>query len=131
MPDTEPTRPSTGLQGTWSGEVRFTSGPLAGNIHDESWLFADDAILVHLRSRRGVGEWKSEGGRVSFAFYEVLVDDVGRPTGVVHITAAGTLGQDQNTFEVIGRGDVYGLGGELIATNHTTAHAWRSDRPVP
>jgi hypothetical protein len=130
MRDAELTRPSTDLQGTWSGAVRFTSGPLAGEIHQESWLFADDAILVHLRSRRGVGEWKSEGEHVSFAFYEVLVDDAGKPNGVVHITATGTLGQDGNTFEAIGRGDVYGLGGELIATNHTAAHAWRADRPV-
>lgn len=130
MTDAEPTPQSTHLQGTWSGEVRFTSGPLAGEIHPESWLFADDSILVHLRSHRGIGEWKSEGECLSFAFYEVLVNDAGKPTGVVHITATGTLGQDQDTFEVIGRGDLYGLGGELIATNHTAAHAWRSDRPV-
>jgi hypothetical protein len=130
MPDIQPSRPSISLQGTWSGEVRFTCGPLAGSVHDESWLFADDAILVHLRSRRGVGEWKSEGERVSFAFYEVLVDDAGKPSAVVHITATGRLGQDGDTFEAIGRGDVYGLGGELIATNHTAAHAWRADRPV-
>lgn len=126
MPDPEPTRPSADLRGTWSGEVRFTSGPLAGDIHSESWLFADDAILVHLRSRRGIGDWKSEGGRLSFAFYEVLVDDTGKPTGVVHITATGTLGQHGDTFEAVGRGDVYGLGGELIATNHTAARAWRA-----
>jgi hypothetical protein len=128
MPGTEPPQPSTDLHGTWSGEVRFTSGPLAGDVHQESWLFADDAILVHLRSRRGVGEWKYEGGHFSFAFYEVLVDDGGKPSGVVHITAAGTLGQDGNTFEAVGRGDVYGLGGELIATNHTAARAWRAAR---
>ena len=126
MPATEPTRPSTDLQGTWSGEVRFTSGPLAGDIHDESWLFADDAILVHLRSRRGVGEWKSEGEDLSFSFYEVLVDDARKPNGVVHITASGKLGQDGNTFEATGRGEVYGLGGELIATNQTAARAWRA-----
>ena len=126
MTASEPIRPSTDLQGTWSGEVRFTSGPLAGDIHHESWLFADDAILVHLRSRRGVGEWKSEGGHLSLSFYEVLVDDAGKPNGVVHITANGTLGQDGNTFEATGRGEVYGLGGELIATNQTAARAWRA-----
>lgn len=130
MPDTDATRPSRDLKGIWSGEVRFTAGPLEGDTHDESWLFADDGILVHLRSRRGVGEWKSEGERFSFAFYEVLVDDAGKPNGVVHITASGAVGQDGNTFEAIGRGDVYGLGGELIATNHTAGHAWRADRQV-
>lgn len=130
MRETDARLPSTDLRGTWRGEVRFTSGPLAGDIHDESWLFADDAILVHLRSRRGIGDWKSEGERLSFAFYEVLVSDDGKPTGVVHITASGTLGEDGNTFEAVGRGDVYGLGGELIATNHTTGRAWRADRPV-
>jgi hypothetical protein len=130
MPDTEPTRLATDLRGTWSGEVRFTAGPLAGDIHDESWLFADDGILVHLRTRRGVGEWKSEGDRFSFAFYEVILNDAGRPNAVVHVTAEGTLGPDGSTFEGTGRGDVYGLAGELIATNHTAAHAWRADRPM-
>ena len=130
MPDTEPARLSTDLRGTWTGEVRFTAGPLEGDIHDESWLFADDGILVHLRTRRGVGEWKSEGDRFSFAFYEVIVNDAGKPNGVVYITASGTLAPDGSTFEGIGRGDVYGLGGELIATNHTAAHARRADGPM-
>ena len=130
MPDTEPTRLSTDLRGTWSGEVRFTAGPLKGDVHDESWLFADDGIVVHLRTRRGVGEWKSEGERFSFAFYEVMLNDAGNPNGVVHVTASGTLAPDGSTFEGIGRGDVYGLGGELIATNHTAAHARRADGPM-
>jgi hypothetical protein len=130
MPDTDAHSPSTDLQGTWSGEVRFTEGPLAGDIHHEAYLFADDAILVHLRTRRGVGQWKSEGDRLSYAFYEVILNDAGKPTGVVHITASGTLARDRSTFEATGRGDVYGLGGELIATNHTAARGWRTDRPV-
>lgn len=120
----------TDLQGAWSGEVRFTEGPLAGDIHHESWLFADDAILVHLRTRRGVGEWNCEGHRLSLAFYEVILNDAGKPNGVVHITSTGTLAPDRNTFEAIGRGDLFGLGGELIATNHTAARGWRADFPV-
>ena len=130
MRDTDAHPLSTDLQGTWRGEVRFTAGPLAGDIHHESYLFADGAILVHLRSRRGVGEWKSEGDRLSYAFYEVILNDAGEPTAVVHITASGTIAPDRSTFEAIGRGDVYGLGGKLIATNHTAARGWRVDRPV-
>ena len=131
MPNTDTHAPSTDLQGTWSGEVRFTAGPLSGDIiHHESWLFAPDAILVQLRTRRGIGEWKSEGDRLSFAFHEVTLNDAGKPNGVVHITASGTLAPDRSTFEAIGRGDVYGLGGEFIATNHTALRGWRADRPV-
>jgi hypothetical protein len=116
------------LQGTWKGEVHFTAGPLAGDtIHHESWLFAPDAILVQLRTRRGVGEWESEGDRLSFVFYEVILNDAGKPNGVVHITASGKLAPDRSTFEAIGRGDVYDLGGELIATNHTALRGWRAD----
>jgi hypothetical protein len=130
MLDTNAHQPSTDLRGTWSGEVRFTEGPLAGGIHHESWLLADDGLLVHLRSRRGVGEWKSEGDRLSYAFYVVILNDAGKPTAVIHITASGTLAQDRSTFQAIGRGDVYNLGGELIATNHTVARGWRADRRV-
>jgi MFS family permease len=118
MPDTDTHAPSRDLPGIWSGEVPFTAGPRAGDIiHHESWLFAADAILVQLRTRRGVGEWQSEGDRLSFAFYEVILNDAGKPTGVVDITASGTLALDGSAFEVTGRGDVYGLPGELIATN--------------
>jgi hypothetical protein len=85
---------------------------------------------VQLRTRRGVGEWKSDGDRLSFAFYEVILNDAGSPNGVVHVTASGTVAPDRSTFEAIGRGDVYDLGGELIATNHTALHGWRADRPV-
>lgn len=130
MADSDTLPPSPDVRGTWNGEVRFTAGPLEGDVHDESWLFADDALLVHLRSRRGVGDWKSEGNQLSFTFYEVLVDDAGRPNGVVHITADATLGPDGNTFEAIGRGDVYGVGGALIASNHTAGRGWRSDNSV-
>ena len=130
MPDTATDTPSTNLQGTWSGEVRFTAGPLAGDIiHHEAWLFAPDAILVQLRTRRGVGEWHTERDRLSFAFYEVILNDAGKPNGVVHITASGTLAPDRNTFQAIGRGDVYGLAGELIATNHTALRGWRANHP--
>jgi hypothetical protein len=128
MSDTDTHALPTDLQGTWSGEVRFTAGPLAGEIiHHESWLFAPDAVLVQLRTRRGVGEWTSTGDRLSFTFYEVIIDDAGKPTGVVCISATGTLAPDRSTFEAIGRGDVYGLGGELIGTNHTTLRGWRAD----
>ena len=130
MPDSNAHPPSSDLRGTWSDEVHFTAGPNAGDIHHESYLFADDAILMHLRTRRGIGEWKSEGDRLSYAFYEVILNDAGKPTAVVHITASGTLAPDRSTFEAIGRGDVYGLGGELIATNHTAARGWRADRPL-
>jgi hypothetical protein len=120
---------STDLQGTWRGEVRFTAGPLTGDvIHHETWLFADDGLLVQLRTRRGVGEWRAEGDRLSFAFYEVIVNDAGKPGGVVDITASGTVAPDRSTFDAIGRGDVYGLGGELVATNHTALHGWRARR---
>jgi len=46
MPDTDAHPPSIDLQGTWRGEVHFTAGPNAGDIHHESYLFADDGILV-------------------------------------------------------------------------------------
>jgi hypothetical protein len=37
MPTTATNPPSADLQGTWNGEVHFTSGPLAGEIiHHES-----------------------------------------------------------------------------------------------
>jgi hypothetical protein len=130
MPDTDAHPPSTDLQGTWHGEVRFTAGPLAGDIHHESYLFADDAILVHLRTRRGIGGWNFEGDHLSYAFYEIILNDDGKPSAVAHITASGTLARDRNTFEATGRGDVYGLGGELIATNHSVGHGWRADRRV-
>ena len=131
MSATGTTLPSADLEGIWNGEVRFTAGPLAGNvIHHESWLFAPDAILVQLRTRRGVGEWTSEGDRLSFTFYEVVLNDAGNPDVVVHITASGTLAPDRSTFEATGRGDVYDLGGELIATNHTALRGWRADRPA-
>lgn len=130
MHDNDALSPSIDMRGAWRGEVRFTSGPLAGDLHHESWLFADDGILVHLRSRRGIGDWKSEGERVTFAFYEILLNDAGKPSEVVHVTASGALGQDGNTFEAIGRGDVYGLGGKLNATNETAGRAWRADRPA-
>ena len=126
MPTTSTHPQSADLQGTWKGEVRFTAGPLTGDIHHESWLFAANALLVHLRTRRGVGEWKSEGNRLSLAFYEVVLDDLGKPTGVVHITSTGTLAADRRSFEAIGRGDIYGLGGELIGTNHAAARGWRA-----
>jgi hypothetical protein len=131
MANSDAHAPSTDLQGTWNGEVRFTAGPLAGEvIHHESWLFAPDAILVQLRTRRGVGEWTSQGDHVGFTFYEVILNDAGKPDGVVHITASGTLAPDRSTFEATGRGDVYDLGGELIATNHTALRGWRADRPT-
>ncbi len=130
MPDTVTQLPMADLQGVWRGEVRFTAGPLAGDVHHEWYLFADEGVLVHLRTRRGVGEWQCEGYRLSYAFYEVVLDDAGKPTAVVHVTASGNLAQERRTFEATGRGDVYGLGGELIATNHTVARGWRADRPV-
>ena len=128
MDDTDALSPSPDLRGTWRGEVRFTSGPLAGDMHDESWLFADDGILVHLRSRRGIGDWHSDGEHITFAFYEVLLNDTGTPSQIVHVTASGTFGKDGNTFEAIGRGDVYGLGGQLIASNETAGRAWRATK---
>ncbi|MBO0727656.1 MAG: hypothetical protein J2P57_00270 [Acidimicrobiaceae bacterium] len=128
MADTDRGPTVADLQGTWTGEVRFTAGPLAGDLHPESWLLADDGLLVHLRSRRGVGEWTSEGDELTFMFYEVLVDDARKPNGVVLITARATLGPDRSTFEAVGRGDVYGLGGELLASNDTAARGWRADR---
>jgi len=115
------------LQGAWKGEVHFTAGPQAGDIHHEAWLFAEDGLLVHLRTRRGIGEWSCEGERFSFAFYEVILNDAGKPHAVVHITASGELAPDRNTFEASGRGDVYGLGGELIASNTTVGRGWRGD----
>lgn len=131
MPATNTHPQSADLQGTWNGEVHFTAGPLAGDtIHHESWLFAPDAILVQLGTRRGVGEWTSDGDGLSFTFYEVILNDAGNPDGVVHITATGKLAPDRSTFEAIGRGDVYDLGGELIATNHTALRGWRADRPA-
>jgi hypothetical protein len=130
MTRTDPTTTSTDLRGTWKGEVRFNSGPLEADTHHESWLFADDSILVHLRTRRGIGEWTCEGDRLGIAFYEVIVDDAGKPSGVVHITSSGTLARDGMTFEAVGRSDVYGLGGDLVATNHTTVRAWRAEAPV-
>lgn len=127
MPASDTHPPSTDLHGTWSGEVRFTAGPQAGDIHHETWLFADDGLLVHLRTRRGIGEWDCEGERFSYAFHEVILNDAGQPHAVVHITASGELAPDRNTFEAIGRGDIYGLGGKLIATNHTVGRGWRAD----
>ena len=129
MPDTNAHLSSTHLLGTWSAEVHFTAGPLAGEIiHHESYLFADDGILVQLRARRGVGEWESDGNGLSFAFYEVLLNDAAKPSGVVRVTAGGTLAPDRSAFEAIGRGDVYGLDGELIATNHTAIRGRRANR---
>lgn len=93
------------------------------------WLFADDGLLVHLRTRRGIGEWKCEGERFSYAFYEVILNDAGKPHAVVRITASGALAPAGNTLEAIGRGDVYGLGGELIASNHTVGRGWRAHHP--
>ena len=119
---------STDPRGTWSGEVRFTAGPLKGDIHPDAWLLADDAVLVQLRSRRGVGEWESEGDRLSFAFYEVLLNDAGTPNGVVRVTASGMLNADRSAFQATGCGKVYGLDGELIATNHAAIRGWRADR---
>jgi len=46
----------------------------------------------------------------------------------VRVTASGTLAPDRSAFEAIGRGDVYGLDGELIATNHTAIRGRRADR---
>jgi hypothetical protein len=103
MTDTDSHPPSTDLRGTWNGEVRFTAGPLAGDVHHESRLLADDGLLVHLRSRRGVGEWTSEGDHLSFAFYEVILNDAGKPNGVVHVTASSTRRPETRTFEGVGR----------------------------
>jgi hypothetical protein len=64
MPDTNAHLPLTDLLGTWSAEVHFTAGLLASEIiHHESYLFADDGILVQLRARRGVGEMGAQGRR--------------------------------------------------------------------
>jgi hypothetical protein len=115
MTDTDAHLPSTDLLGTWSGEVRFTAGPLEGDIHPDAWLLADDGILVQLRSRRGVGEWESKGNGLSFAFYEVLLNDAAKPNGVVRVTASGTLAPGRSAFEAIGR----------YATSHHTGCTWR------
>lgn len=61
-------------------------------------------------------------GSISLAFYEVILNDAGKPTGVVHITSSGTLAPDRSTFEATGRGAVYAFG-KLIATNQTAAAA--------
>lgn len=126
------------LSGTWNAEITFGEGPREGEVEPvELTLHADGVIIhsdepvlqaggQHVQPPRGIGEWAVEDDRLAYWFYEVRTDPAGKPTIVVRVQAEGTVGAEAQTFTAAGTGEVYGTGGELLVTNHTTVRATRA-----
>lgn len=113
--------------GTWHVEVRFVDGPMAGAVHTHDQLLLPDGTFVMLAPRVGAGRWTAEGGDAfSYAFYEVIVDAAGAPTNAVRISAHALLSPDGQVFTGSAEGTVFGLGGAVLASNHTDVHATRA-----
>lgn len=131
------------LRGTWSAEVTFEKGPLEGRVEfvelileaDRAIVPTDESVLHtcgrYLQPPRGIGEWAVEDDRLSYSFYDVLIDAAGKPTNVVRVRAQGAIEPDGHTFTAAGTGEVYGTGGELLATNQTSIRATRADQSTP
>lgn len=133
--------PSHDLRGTWEAEVTFVRGPLEGKVESVELILDADELIPdgdqadspraggrYLQPPRGIGEWAAAEDRLTYSFYEVQPDPEGKPAKVVHVRAEGTVGAGGQTFTAAGTGEVYGTGGELIATNQTTVRATRSAR---
>lgn len=127
------------LRGTWNAEITFGEGPREGELEPVELTFLAGGVIIHsdepilqangryVQPPRGIGEWSVEDDRLFYWFDEVRTDPAGRPTSVAHVRAEGTVEPDGQTFTAAGTGEVYGTGGELVATNQTTVRAVRAD----
>lgn len=116
----------------------FGEGPREGEVEPVKLTLQAGGVIIHadepvlqpdgryVQPPRGIGEWSVADDRLRYWFYVVLADPGGRPRGVVHVSAEGTVAQDRQSFTVAGKGEVYGTDGELLVTNHTTARATRA-----
>lgn len=134
---TDPAARTDVLPGTWNAEITFIKGPRAGEVEPVELTFLLGGTLhadepVHQPDGRykwpqhGIGEWTLTDDRLVYWFYKVLADPDRRPSGVVYARGEGTVAPNEQTFTATGTGDVYGTGGELVVTNHTTVRATRT-----
>lgn len=128
------------LVGAWCAQLAFTKGPREGEREPVTLTFLRDGVIVHadeIRAKnnqlpRGIGEWTTEGDTFSYWFNVVLNHPMGRPTIVVYVHGDGTLAADGRTFTASGGSEVYGSGGQLLATNHADLVATRAaSRMIP
>jgi hypothetical protein len=120
----------TALVGAWDAHLTFTAGPRQGEHERLRWTFLPDGVIVGTDPEGGdlppaVGEWTADGDAFSYWLNAVKNDTAGRPTTVVYGHAEGTLAADGHTLTVSGGSEVYGLRGDLLATNRAEAHATR------
>lgn len=129
------THTESALVGAWRAQLAFTKGPREGERESVTLTFLPDGVIIHadeVRAEndqlpRGIGEWTTEEDGFSYWFNVVLNDATGRPTIVVYVHGEGTLAPDGRTFTGSGGSEVYGSGGQLLASNRAEGVARRAE----
>jgi len=122
------------LVGAWNAQVTFIAGPRQGETESVVLTLLPDGVIVHSdevplddgRVPRGIGEWTAADGRLAYRFDVVLADTAGRPATVAHVHANGSVAPGGQTFTASGGSEIYGLGGNLLATHQAEVRARRA-----